>query len=91
MTPSLRKNIGWTMAILGLIGFLLGLTFICLAIALQAMDPRGFENNLLGFAVIVGVCPLPLTVISGVCLPIGLGLVYFAHREEGESPPTDQS
>lgn len=90
MTPSLRKNIGWTMAIISLIGLVLGLTFICLAIALQAMDPHGFESNLLGFAVIVGVCPLPLTVISGVCLPIGLGLVYFAHREEDESTPTGE-
>lgn len=91
MTPSLRKNIGWALAILSLIGLVLGLSFTCLALALQAMDPRGFDNNLLGFAVIVGVCPLPLALVSGVCLPVGLGLVFFAHREERESAPTGES
>lgn len=90
MTPSLRKNIGWGIAIVSLIGLILGLSFTCLAVILQSMDPHGFNNNLLGFAVIVGVCPIPLTLISGVCLPIGLGLVYFAHREEHEDTPTDE-
>ncbi len=80
--PAIRKTLGWGLAIISAIGLTLGLTFVGLAIALQFMDPHGFQNNLLGFAVIVGACPLPLTTLSFVCLLIGLGLVYFAHQEE---------
>lgn len=81
MTTSMRKSIGWGLALVSAAGLALGLMFLCLALALQLIEPRGFEHNLMGFAVVVGVCPLPLTVISGVGLLIGLGLVYFAHRE----------
>jgi len=82
VTPAMQKNLGLGMALISVIGLCLGICLACLAITLQAIDPGGFSNNLTGFVVIFGLCPLPLMVISGVCLLIGLAAAFFARGGE---------
>lgn len=80
MSTEMRGMLGWIIAGGGLITLLLGLCLGGLAIALQLMDPAGASNNLMGFAIVFGLCPLPLIVLGTALLGMGAALVYFARQ-----------
>lgn len=89
MSLSTRKTLGWVVAALGGLMLLLGLSLMALAIILQLFDPAGPGNNLQGFLVVAGLCPLPLIVVGGAVLAMGVAIVVVARREAASPTPED--